>query len=128
MDPIRDAIVAILENDAQLSALATGGVHWRSAPEGTDPPVVIVDKYAGSRTYTFEGPPLHNTGWTVKGVGFASDAEDIDARCQVLLAGADLPGVNVRLAPMPDDDVSYEEDSTGEKYDHIGTNYRVVDE
>lgn len=128
MDPIRAAIVEILESDAQLTALATGGVHWRSAEEGAQPPLVIVDKYAGSRTYAFDDSPLHNTGWTVKGVGFSSDAEDIDKRCQTLLAGADLPGVSLRLAPMREDDVSYQEDSSGELYDHVGTNYRVVDE
>lgn len=128
MDPMRAAIADLLENDAELQALAPGGVHWRSAPEGTTPPLVIFDRSTGSRTYTFDGPPLHNTSWTVKGVGFVSDAEDIDARCRQVLAGASLPGVDLRLAPMADNDVSYQEDSSGELYDHIGTEYRVVSE
>lgn len=127
-DALRMAIAAILENDPELQALAPAGVFWRSAPLGTNPPIVVFDQGTGTRSYTFGGAPLHDTTWTVKGVGFASDAEDINARCLVLLDGATLQGVDVRLTPMPEGDVSYQEDSSGEVYDHVGTEYRVVNE
>lgn len=128
-DPIRMAIADILEGDDELTALAPGGVHWRHAPQNTKPPLVIFNaQVPGVRTYTFDGPPLRTSVWLVKGVGFADDAEDINARCQVLLADQALPGVDLRLAPLPDDDVSYEEGEHGDMYDHNGTNYRVMSE
>jgi hypothetical protein len=122
------AIADVLESDPELSALATGGVHWRSAPSGTQPPLVVIDKSTGSRMYTFDGPPLHSTSWLVKGVGFVSDAEEIDKRCRALLDGTLLAGVDLRLRPIPDNDVSYQEDTSGEVYDHVGTEYRMVNE
>lgn len=127
-DPVRDAIFAVLVDDTELGDLAPGGIWHREAAQGTRPPLVIFTKVSGVRSYAFAGPPLKDQVWTVKGVGDADSAEDIDQRCQELLAGANLAvdGHDLRLAPMAEDDVNYGEETDGEHYEHIGTHYRLV--
>lgn len=129
-DAIRMAIAALLEADAELTTLATGGVHWRRAPEGTDHPLVIFSRSSGTFVWTFEGPPMRPQRYLVKGVGFADDAEDIDKRCRELLTDAslNLPNENLLLKPLPRDDVSYGEEKDGEAFDHVGTEYEVTTE
>lgn len=130
MNPVREGIWNILSADSTLLGLATGGIHWREAPGGTQPPLCIYAKQAGTRFYTFAGPPMLSEVYTVKGVGFADDAEDIDLRCQYLLDNAVIT-VDDRillLKPMAEEDIAYGEDVDGEHYEHVGTHYRVVTE
>lgn len=130
MNSVRTAIAEVLENDAQLALLAPAGVHWSIAPQGIEPPYVIFQKQAGTRTYTFGGPPMLNEVYLVKGVGDPFQAEAINERCLTLLDGVVLV-VNDRellLRPMPEDDVDYVEVDSGEAYQHVGINYRVVTE
>jgi len=129
MNPVREAIIDALD-DATLALTATAGVHWVQAPQGTEPPYVIVMKVAGTREYTFEGPPILNELYIVKGVGFADDAEAMDERCQVLLDNVALAvdGRDLLLAPMPEVDVNYTDNSSGEVWQHVGTQYRIETE
>lgn len=129
-DPIRLAIVERLESDTAIQAAAPNGVWWRSAEQGTDPPIVIVSKMSGIRRWSFGGPPMRNQTWLVKGVGDAEDAEYLDALCLAALTDAPLVigGVELLLAPLPEDEVSYEDDQYGESYQHEGSYYRVITE
>lgn len=127
-DPVRDAIFAVLVADGELDTLATGVIHYRIAPDDATTPYVVFNKMAGTRIWAFDGPPILNQVWLVKGIGDPADAEDIDLRCQAILSGASLTfdDYELRLAPMPEDDVSYGEVTDGEQFDHVGTNYRVM--
>lgn len=130
MNPVREAIIELLENDGTLSGLATAGVHWSAAPQGTQVPYVIVSKQAGTYMHTFDGPPSRNEVYLVKGVGFPDDAEAIDERCQELLANAQITvdGRDLLLAPMELSDFDYTEEERGERAQHVGTSYRIVTE
>lgn len=130
MNEIRSHIYDLLKADAALTTLATGGVHFRMAPEGTAPPLVIFDKYVPERLdLAFAGPDLEWDQWLVRGVGAASTAEDIDKRCQVLLNGADFSMKDYELLYCRRiGGVSYPELVGGDRYDHIGSIYQVGSE
>jgi hypothetical protein len=130
MNPVREAIIDRLENDATLATVATAGVHWFRAPQGTLPPFVIVQRQAGTRMHAFDGPPIRNEVYFVKGVGFADDAEAMSERCEVLLDdyGMTVDGRDLLLKPMPESDVEYSEAYEGETYQHVGVNYRIETE
>jgi len=128
MRAVREAIFEVLDGSSELEDLATGGLHWNKAPQDTQPPLVIVTMMSGVRLWTFDGPPLRNQKYLVKGVGNPVDAEDIDDLCLELLTDASLSvdGHTVHLAPLPEEDVSYEDQQYGENYQHEGTMYRIV--
>lgn len=125
---VREALYGVLDSDVQLTALATGGIHHRIAPDDTEPPYVVFFKMAGNRAYTFEGPPMHGQTWLVKGVGDAESAEDINSRCLTVLSNTALTvdGHLLLLAPMPNVDVDFADDTDGEHAEHVGTQYRIV--
>lgn len=125
---LRQAIFDVLDNDAALTAIVGDKVFWRSAPQGTPPPVIIYEKVSGTKRWAFGGPPMRNEIWLIKGAGFIDDAEAIDERCQVLLDNHPLTvdGYDVLLKPMPDDEVSFQKEEYGETFDHVGTYYRVI--
>ena len=127
---VRQAIFAVLEADSTLAGLASGGIHWRKAPQSSTPPMCIYAKSSGVRRWAFDGPPMHNEVWLIKGVGFIDDAEAIDERVQKIFDGAVLSVDNhiVLLKPMPEEDVSVEDQEYGETFDHVGTYYRIVTE
>lgn len=126
---IRKALVALLEADAELMALAPGGVWFGTADEGTPFPYVLVDKSSGTHKFAFQGNPLDWDMWIVKGVGVVEDAEKIDKRCRKLLTDAELlpEGTAVKYL-RPESDINYPEVVDGERYQHVGANYRITSE
>lgn len=131
MNPIRAAIDQKLAGDAQLMALATGGVHYRKAPHGTVPPIVIFSRYSPSTPrYTFAGPGLDSEGWLVKGVAEkVRVAEEINARCRELLDGASLVITDTLCHYMRrENDFDLDEEVDGESYEHVGVIYRLISE
>lgn len=129
MNPVRAAIYDLLAADTSITDLANG-IFWKRAPQGTQPPVVIYSKQTGTRAYTFDGPPSRNEVYLVKGVGFEDDAAELNSRCLAVLADAEISidGRTVLLKPLAQDDTDYGEDTDGESYEHIGTDYRIITE
>lgn len=128
-NPIRIALMKFLKADPKLKELA-GGVFYRKAPQPKEVPYVIVSKAVGTPEWAFDGEPLDNEVWLVKGVGSANDAEAIDRRCKELLnrdtelvaEGRDVKSI------MAINDVDYEDDTDGEQYMHVGAEYRIHSE
>lgn len=127
-NPVRIAIAQLLKNDAMLKELATGVFH-RKAPRDAKPPYVIFSKSAGNPLWAFAGPAMDKEIWLVKGVGQRKPAEEIDRRCKELLDGATLKlkgKTHQDLRHMGD--VDYDEIHEGERFDHVGAEYKVDSE
>jgi hypothetical protein len=94
-------------------------------------PFVVMSKTSGVPTDTMGDPEaLKDDIWLVKAVDHnttADPAEAADARVQALLNDASLSisGVN-HLFLRRQSDVEYEEDTAGERYQHVGGLYRLV--
>jgi len=128
-NPVRIALAETLKGDATLGALATGGVHHRKATQGKKPPFVIFFKSTGVPTWTFAGPPMDREVWVVKGVGVRQVAEEIDRRCKELLNGTTLTiDGKVHQDIRHIGDIDYDEIDEGERYDHVGAEYRISSE
>lgn len=128
-NPVRIALKEILQGDAALKALATGGIYHKMPKEGAVRPYVIFHKASGVPTWAFDGPPMDRDVWLVKGVGVRAVAEDIDKRCKEVLNGADLDiegKAHQDLRHISDFD--YDEVVDGERVDHVGAEYRVGSE
>lgn len=129
MNPVRKALHEILEGDPILKELATGGVFHRKADPGVKPPYVIFHKAAGNPLWTFDGPPTDKEIWLVKGVGERETAEDIDRRCKKILNGADLEIEGKAHQDLRHiSDVDYDEPADGERYNHVGAEYKLDSE
>lgn len=130
VNTMRTAIVDLLEGDGTLMKLATGGVHFRMAPEGTKPPLVTFDQYVpDTATLAFAGPDLDGAQWLVTGIAVAAVAEDIDNRIRTLMRDAALPiGDGETLFCRRIGGVSYPELLDGDRYEHVGSIYRVLTE
>lgn len=129
MNPVRAALAKILKEDDDLKALASGGVFHRKADAGVKPPYVIFHKAAGNPLWALDGSPMDKDVWLVKGVGERETAEDIDARCKEILNGATLEiegKVHQDLRHITD--VDYDEISDGERYNHVGAEYKLDSE
>lgn len=129
MDPIREAISAVLTADSELATLTTG-IHHRKAPPGSQEPYCVFFKQAGTDAQALSGPALRNQLWAVKGVcrgGEAEAAEDIDQRLQELLDGAplDVDGME-GLYLQRESDIEFGQDDAGEVIHHAGGSYRVI--
>lgn len=132
MTELREALASILENDAKIKELAPSGVWYEIAGERGEvkPPYVIVSKTPGTPLeFAFQGNEWPWEVWVVKGVGPVKAAEDIDKRCRELLTDAELeiPGHTLQLI-RPFSDINYQEPADGERYQHVGANYRIVNE
>jgi hypothetical protein len=126
-NPIRVALFKLLSEDAKLKELATGGVHPKQAPNGATPPYIIFGNSGEGVVRTFgNGPSLDKEVWYVKGVGEVAVAEAIDARCQELLDGQelDIEGHHChdvyRIGL-----IDYSENKDGERFDHVGHEYKI---
>lgn len=131
MSELRSALLDLLETDKQLKELATGGFWYDVGDERTNtkPPYVIVGKPAGTPSWAFQGNSQDWEVWLIKGVGPVKIAEAIDERCKELLTDAELTmeGRDLQyLRPMGD--VNYPEVVDGERYQHVGANYRITSE
>jgi hypothetical protein len=127
-NPIRVAIKKLLAEDAVLKGIASG-VFSKVAPADTPFPYIIISKIGGTPERTFDGEPLQEQVWLVKGVGDASDAEAIDARCREILRAEslDMEGFKCKYAAWIKE-VDYPEVEQGERHDHVGAEYRVTAE
>lgn len=128
-NPVRDALATVLKGDKTLTDLATGGVYHRVADPDAVPPYVIFSKMSGVPTWAMSGPPLQRDVWLVKGVGERKVAEEIDARCRELLDRIDLQITGKVCQDIRTiGDVDYDEINSGEKYDHVGAEYKINSE
>lgn len=126
-DPVREAISKWLAADSSLGELlsAPDAIFHRVA-EG-DAPYVVFNRQAGSSIHTFGGS-TESALWLVKGISRSSAkvAESIDARCQELLDMARLTAGDGRtLTIFRQSAVDYGESGDGERWDHVGSLYRV---
>lgn len=128
-NPVRIALMKLLKADAGIKDLA-GGVYYRKAPQPREVPYVIVSKAAGTPEWTFDGEPMRNEVFVVKGVGSPDQAEAIDLRCKKLL------GRDVELEIEGREfhscfwisDLDYEDPTDGERFQHVGAEYRIKSE
>jgi hypothetical protein len=132
VDPIRGALFAVLDGDAELSSLVTGtdegGVFHLRAPAEAEFPYVVFNEQSGLPMRSFRDSSK-NQLWLIKGLcrgGDQGEAEAIDARCAALfdrgrfeIEGFDLLGCERGT------DVRYPEDDSGETIFHVGALYRV---
>lgn len=131
MTELRSALAELLEQDPKLKELATGGVWYEVADSraNVEPPYVIVGKPAGPKEWAFQGNSWDWDVWIIKGVGPVKVAEEIDERCKELLTDAELemPGRTLQYL-RPFSDINYNEVADGERYQHVGANYRITSE
>lgn len=129
---IRSALADFLEADEQLMKLAKGGIWYEVAGEKdneVDPPYVIIGKPSGVPQFAFQGDSLDWDVWMIKGVGKVKIAEAIDKRIRELLTDAELEIVGRDLKYLrPQSDINYPEVMDGERYQHVGANYRLTSE
>jgi hypothetical protein len=127
---LREAIVKKLEDNAELMEAAKE-VWFGLADKGeeTNTPYVIVAKYTGTPEHAFQGDPLDWDIWTVKGVGEVDTAERIAELIDTILSDAELivEGRDVKYLRRYND-INYAEAVDGERYQHIGANYRITSE
>lgn len=129
MNPLRKALKELLSGDEALKKLATGGVHYKQAPKGAKPPYVIFGRMSEVPERAFDGPTLDHEVWMVKGVGEAAKVEDIDRRCRELLDNADLQIEGRRCLDVHRVGViDFAETVEGERFDHVGHEYKIDSE
>lgn len=129
---LRDMVVTFLEADTELMEHATNGVWFEIADQRieVDPPYCILAQVPGTPLeFAFQGDSQDWDVWVVKGVGGTKVAEAIDRRCKELLTDAELElgGTVVRYI-RPFSVVNYSELADGERYQHVGAQYRIVNE
>jgi Protein of unknown function (DUF3168) len=131
VDPIRVAIVQhLLATPAVTSLLgAPNNVFHGTAPAKATPPYVVLHRQAGTPEWTFDGPPLENDLWTIKGIcrgSSAGQADAIDAALVAALTDAALPVAGYALLYLRwESKVGYPERDDGEIWHHSGRIYRV---
>lgn len=130
-DPRREAIRSALTADSQLGLLATGGVFSDQAGKSADMPYIIFGRQGpGMKSHAFRDPYVNTDLYMVKGVSKKkAESEAINARCVQLLHRNELniTGMNCLLL-MLDSDFDYPETTNGERYEHVGSVYRLVTE
>jgi hypothetical protein len=126
MNTQRQQIGAVLVGDATLAALATGGVHYSVVTrQSAEPPFCIFHNDGGSEQWSAGGAGVERDLWTVKGASpKASEADDIDSRCRVLLDNASLGAGNLFCRRLTG--VAYSETEDGETTFYRGSQYEVV--
>lgn len=133
MIEVEQAIVTLLESDAELDSYGPGGQMsvWRNlAPEGEPLPFILLVKQAGSRIYAKQSLLVRDLLYVVKAVDTGHDhsrAAAIDARVNALLTDGTLtlPSPLRHLATRRTADIDYEETDAGVTYQHLGGTYRV---
>lgn len=127
-DPIREAIKKLLSEDATLKSLATG-VFYELAPPEALLPYVIFENPSGTEGWCFQGEPTEEGDLSVKGIGEAADAEAIDRRCKELLNSEELSIDGFELLFIRSMSIiNYPEVKDGERFQHVGHNYKLITE
>lgn len=129
MNPVRVALIKLLRADATLKGMSNG-VYYGKAPQPKEIPYVIVMKSHGQPDWTFDGEPIREELFQVKGVGNPDQAEAIDLRCKQLL-GRDLELEVVGrefFSCFWVKDFDYEDPTDGERFQHVGAEYRIKSE
>jgi hypothetical protein len=131
---LRESLASFLEADPVIEELATGGVWYEvageRAEEKADPPYVVFSKVPSTPlNFSFQGNSQDWEVWIVKGVGPVKVAEEIDKRCRELLTDAEFEVVGHSLEMIrPFSDINYPELADGERYQHVGAQYRIINE
>lgn len=128
-NPVRIALMNFLKADPILKGL-TEGVFYRKAPQPKEVPYVIVSSGTDVPEWTFAGPPLEDQVWLVKGVGSANAAEAINRRVKKLLnrdCELEIEGM-IFHSIFWIAGVDYEDSTDGERYQHVGAEYRIKTE
>lgn len=128
-NPVRIALVKLLKADATLGDICNG-VFVGKAPQPTNTPYCIVTKMSGVPDWTLAGEPTRSEVFFVKGVGSPNQGEAIDLRCKQLLGrdlDLDIEGREF-LSCFWIRDVDYEDPTDGERFQHVGAEYRIQSE
>jgi hypothetical protein len=135
---VRRALYGRLASDTTLNGLLatppTGyskNIFHQQAPAGAHYPLVIFDKSSGVPTEAMADPSALETDvWLIKAIDqntSADVAESIAARVQTLLNDATLSiSGATHLYLRRQSDVEYPEDADGERFQHVGSLYRLV--
>lgn len=137
---VRRALYGKLAGDTTLNNLlgdeAPGfskAIYHQTAPEGAEYPFVIFNKQAGTPTYAFKGSggaAFDTDVWLVKVVDrntSADAAEDAAERLDVLLTdGALSISGATQMLLLRQSDVVYEEVDGDQRYQHVGSLYRLL--
>lgn len=132
MNPVRAAIYTRLSGDAVLTGLlsAPDAIYHRTIPQTGGFPAVVFSRQSGTPGWQFAGAHIQDDVWLVKAVSrgsSASPAEDIAARIDAVLTDAPLAVTGrLLLAVYRQSDVDYDEVDAGERYHHVGSQYRLV--
>ncbi|MGE4164206.1 MAG: DUF3168 domain-containing protein [Vicinamibacterales bacterium] len=122
MMAVDNALYALLTEDAQLRALAPGGVYRGTADQDAPTPYVSYQQQAGDRRYTF-GSGWRELTYQIKAVDQNDDSEPaqrVQQRLEVLLQHAvlTLDGYGTLIVSQVSD-IEYEE--PGERpWQHVG--------
>lgn len=130
MNTVREGINKLLKDDSALQTLAPAGV-WFESVDGDAPPgaTIVFAQVNGSSDWCFDGEPMRDQEWDVKGIGPTKTAEQIDTRCRELLTDADLALEEVETKFLkPGQDINYREQTDGETYQHVGATYSIITE
>jgi hypothetical protein len=134
MNPVRSALYAALAADGALTALLSSptAIHHRVVPQNGALPALVFSKVAGTPEWMFDSAHIQSDVWLIKGIAKGASstrAEDIAARVDAVLTDAVFPVVGrVLLSVYRELDVDYEELTSGERYHHVGSNFRVQTE
>lgn len=136
--PVRRALYGKLAGDTTLNNLlgtpAAGyskAIYHQEAPQDADHPLVIFSKQSGVPTQAMSDPSAYETDiWLVKAVDrntSADPAESVAARITALLNDASLSisGADT-LYLRRQSDVEYSEVDRGQKYQHVGSLFRLI--
>lgn len=128
---LRDAIKSKLAADSVLPGLAPGGIFSDQPPANAETPYLVFSKMDGRYQHAFRDPSLHGELYLVKGISRKkAEAEAIDTRCRAILSRISDLNINGHetKSVLIDHDVDYAEQSDGDRFDHVGTVYRIVTE
>jgi hypothetical protein len=118
-----------MRDDQTLSGLVGGQIFHRRPDDGATLPYVIFSKASGVPEWTFDGPPIDQDVWLIKGVGPRDQVEEIAKRLKQLLNGATLAIEGKAHQDLRHiNDVDYDEIIKGERIDHVGAEFKLDSE
>lgn len=137
MISVRRALYGKLAGDVTLTGLlgaAPAGyaqsIFYQRAPQGAEPPYVILNKQAGTPRYAFSEVAFDEDMWLVKGIDRSESAdvvETISERLDTLLTDATLSiSSRTALYLRRESDLAYAEVVDGATYRHAGHLFRLV--